>query len=470
MNRIGVLAVGILLSTPLSLSAKTLYVNGSTGSDSTSYAANGPSTPWRTIGRAAWGSTNRSAPNFSEAARAGDTVSIAAGTYTYGLSGASSPPRYDVLYTTSNDGTAGSPIAFHAAGTVALRAPSWGGPIIGAYSRNYIRWTGPFYVNEADILTSPDTGPVVLVNNTGSGIDGATIHGAGGLWADNHVGVRVEDCDSCFVRNTRIDHFYSLQGATSRNGAGVMLYDSDDALIEHNEIFDCGSGIYIKGIQQATQERTIVRFNLVHDTLMVGVIVQHTTNARVYQNVIRDNPTGILFNKTGTEPHQYPHNPIIANNTLDGNDSAVGHNTDQLENGRFWNNIVTNSSAAHQSDSQAGPGDVDLDRNAYFGIPSGTFATLVGGVYTFAAWRSTFGQDSSSTTVDPMYVNPGSNDFRLSSSSPVRNLGIDILDLDGDGNTTDPVNPGAYVSGNESIGPGPVDPPGVPTGVRILRP
>ena len=40
--------------------AKDLCVNGSTGSDATTYAANnGTSTCWQTIGRAAWGSTNR---------------------------------------------------------------------------------------------------------------------------------------------------------------------------------------------------------------------------------------------------------------------------------------------------------------------------------------------------------------------------------------------------------------------------
>ncbi len=469
MSRFAALVVvEILLLAPLSATAKTLYVDGAAGNDSTTYAANGPSAPWRTIGRAAWGSANRSAPNAGQAALAGDTVRIAAGTYASALN--TGTGRYDVLYNPVNSGSSASPIVFVADGAVAVRAPSWGGPVIGASGRNHVRWTGPFLIDETAILTAPDTGPVVFVNATGSGVDGATIHGSGSPWADNHVGARIDSCDQCFVRNTRIDNFKSLQGATSRNGAGVMLYDSDDVLIEHNEIFDCGSGIYIKGIQNATQVRTVVRFNLVRNMLMVGVIVQHTTDGRVYQNVIRDNPIGILFNKTGTAPHEYPHNPIVANNTLDGNDSALWYNADLLANGRFWNNIVTNSAHVHYSDSTANPGDVDVNRNDYSGFPSGAFAGFTGGSYSFATWRSSFSQDSSSTTVDPMYVNPGSNDFRLSASSPVRNLGIDILDLDGDGSTTDAVNPGAYVSGSESIGPGPVDPPGVPTGVRIFRP
>ena len=59
----------------------TLYVNGATGNDSTTYSNNDSANPWATIGRAAWGSTDRSDPNSEEAAAAGDTVLVAAGTY-----------------------------------------------------------------------------------------------------------------------------------------------------------------------------------------------------------------------------------------------------------------------------------------------------------------------------------------------------------------------------------------------------
>jgi len=41
----------------------------------------------------------------------------------------------------------------------------------------------------------------------------------------------------------------------------------------------------------------------------------------------------------------------------------------------------------------------------------------------------------------------------LSSTSPCRNTGIDRQDYDGDGNATEPINMGAYITGNEIIGP-----------------
>ncbi len=463
----GVLAFGlVLLAQPAQ--AATVCVCGAGGDDTRSKAAvtasasgRSCSAPWATIGRAAWGSENRNAPDRSEAAAPGDTVHVCAGTYASALN--TGTGRYDVLYNPVNSGSSASPIVFVADGAVAVRAPSWGGPVIGASGRNHVRWTGPFLIDETAILTAPDTGPVVFVNATGSGVDGATIHGSGAPWADNHVGARIDSCDQCFVRNTRIDNFKSLQGGTSRNGAGVMLYDSDDTLIEHNEIFDCGSGIYIKGVQQATQLRTIVRFNLIRDTLAFGVIVQHTTDGRVYQNVIRDNPVGILFSGT-SEPGQHPRNDIVANNTLDGNGTAVTYNG-VSESVRFWNNIISNSATAHYSDD-AGPGDVTIEHNNYFDV-TGHFARFRGVRHTFSNWKRAFSQDGAepdSSARDPLYANGTGKDFRLcagprmpasscSRASPARTLGVDLLDLDGDTSTSDTVPVGAYVTGEETIGP-----------------
>ena len=96
--------------------AKNLYVNATAGNDATSYATNGPNAPWRTIGRAAWGSTNRDARVSSEAARAGDVVLVAAGTYSTVATNQRATPS---LYT-QNQGTPGNPIVFRADGLVTI--------------------------------------------------------------------------------------------------------------------------------------------------------------------------------------------------------------------------------------------------------------------------------------------------------------------------------------------------------------
>ncbi|MEF3691538.1 MAG: right-handed parallel beta-helix repeat-containing protein [Candidatus Moraniibacteriota bacterium] len=100
--------------------AKNLYVNNS-GSpaclDSTTYANNNASNPWCTIGRAAWGSTNKATPNTSEAAQAGDFVLVSAGTYlTTGTD-----IRYEPALNPVNSGSVENPITFQAEGIVTIQ-------------------------------------------------------------------------------------------------------------------------------------------------------------------------------------------------------------------------------------------------------------------------------------------------------------------------------------------------------------
>jgi len=83
MKRTIALVGALLVGASLSAEAKDLYVNNSGSpacSDSTSYAANDSAHPWCTIGRAAWGSLDPNGHNAAEAAQAGDTIRIAAGT------------------------------------------------------------------------------------------------------------------------------------------------------------------------------------------------------------------------------------------------------------------------------------------------------------------------------------------------------------------------------------------------------
>jgi hypothetical protein len=113
---------------------KTLYVNGVTGNDATTYDDNNVANPWRTIGRAAWGSTDREARNPDQAARAGDTVLVAAGTY----AGPGTGTRNSPTYYAANEGTSVAPIVFRAVGTVVLTLSSGNGPVIGSLGRNYM--------------------------------------------------------------------------------------------------------------------------------------------------------------------------------------------------------------------------------------------------------------------------------------------------------------------------------------------
>jgi hypothetical protein len=448
------LGFGLWLSA--TANAKTLYVDGNTGNDSVTWANNGPSAPWRTIGRAAWGSTDRAAPNTSQAAQAGDRVVIAAGTYQSSL-GTGLTGRWQVLYQAVNSGTAGNPITFEASGSVAIRAPTWGGPAIGTWNRNYIVWSGPFLIDETYIRTVPDTGPAVLSSTIGSGIDGATIHGIGALWGDNHNGVRIEGCTQCFVRNTRIDNFHATEGYT-RNGAAIMMYNADDTVLENNELFACATGIYIKGVtDNSPMERTIVRYNVIRD-MSTAINLQRSRDGRIYQNILYRNDKALIIGGTTDSPDRRPVNDVIANNTFASDSSAQTaiYYNGVLENLRLHNNIFANFPTAHYSDGAPNPSGLVAQHNIYYAMASGV-ASFVGDNFGFELWKTTFRQDQAapgSSTANPQFVAQAQSDFRLASASPARTMGVDLLDLDRDGSTSDTIPIGAYLTGNERIGPG----------------
>ena len=101
-----------------------------------------------------------------------------------------------------------------------------------------------------------------------------------------------------------------------------------------------------------------------------------------------------------------------------------------------------------------------------------------GTVYSLSQWRA-HGQDAAppqAIRANPYYVNRIARDYRLctgagvpvascADASPAINQGVDLLDLDGDGSTTDRITAGAFITGDERIGPnfdGGFDPGGSP--------
>jgi parallel beta-helix repeat protein len=483
--RLWVAAGLMFLVAPLGVEAKTLYVNASTGNDATSYANNSQSSPWRTIGRAAWGNSTRT-HNANEAARAGDIVIVQAGTYDQSASGSS---RFDPLYNPANSGTSSAPITFRADGRVVLRSTTYGGPVIGAYSRNYIVWDG-FYIDEVYVNSVADTGPVVVWASTGSQIHNTEIKSKQANYQDNHNGIRVEQANRTTLRNNII-YGVGSQSGYGQNDAAVMLYDSNDTVIENNTMYNCGVGVFVKGNHSGfTQDRTIIRYNLIYNMQTTGLMLLASRYGRVYQNVLRDNLWGMTVYSLGGGPT----GDIWSNNTV--HNSRYGGiyfrgSAAAWQQIGFYNNIISGpNEAAVNGETFSGPGDATFEHNVYFGFQN--FANFGGGYRTFATWKSTWGKDNVnpiSVTADPRFVNAAGGDFRLCTgiaspsalctlASSVLSLGIDILDLNGSGSSNDGVRPGAYITGNETIGAGAagsgggggtIDAPAAPTNVRVIR-
>lgn len=446
--------------------AKTLYVDGASGNDTVSYADNSIDRPWRTIGRAAWGSTNRDAPNATQAAQAGDTVIVRAGTYTTSGTG----NRWGVAYRTANSGRSGAPIVFEADGTVILTLSSSRGPVIGASgfdgpSRDYITWRG-FTVFEANAPSSPDTGVAVLAGTIGSTIEDCVLDGNGDPGhGDNHPGVRIEWGRHVVVRNCRISNFRTSV-VNGNNGAGIQVYNSGNVLIEHNEISDSGSGIFLKapGAQpDAPIARFVIRNNYVHGISGSGIAVHRSPNTanepvHVYHNIVTNSGIGLNiwgFDGGSTDPRnvKFVNNTIVNNGTgiliPYGVVSDAGH--------VIFNNIIANSGEYAinygGANVRIGTPHIDFQHNLYDG--NARFGIVYTTNQTFSSWQSSFQQDSAnpaSRQAATLFVNSGSHDFRLLDTSPAIDAGIDILDLNRNGSTTDRVTIGAYISGTETIG------------------
>jgi parallel beta-helix repeat protein len=449
--------------------AKTLYVNNTIGNDTTTYADNSASTPWVTIGRAAWGSTSRLSPNSSQAARAGDRVLIAAGTY----SAAGTNDRRTPAFNPVNSGTSGNPITFEAVGTVTLTLISSRGPVIGACEVNYITWKG-FTIDEANATSAADTGPVVLWSTTGSSIENCIIDGNGNPgYGDNHNGIRLEDAFLCTIKNNRI-YDVTTSGVSTQNGAGIMTYYSGGILIENNEISGCGTGVFFKANTTPTnpdgygnRSWNTVNKNYIHDCSN-GITLHRTRQTdqlqRITQNILQNNTEAIKIWSFG-DAESDPNNVKVVNNTIV--DSLYAFWVSKLitnpTNNIFWNNIVYKRSStgspvliswAENNYNSIARANANFEHNLYFNSSNQVSGESVASL-SLTTWKATHGQDSVSPaaiTNDPLFVSYGSGNFKLQNSSPALTLGVDILDLDRDGSTTDRIPAGAYITGTEIIG------------------
>ncbi len=312
-------------------------------------------------------------------------------------------------------------------------------PAIGAYHKNYIIIDG-FKVYGSVAFWGSQTDPAegCIVQNceiwTGHGDDPGNPN-------TNHQGIRLEYTANCIIRNNIIRDV-NLYG--SHNYAGIKVYLGSNLLVEHNEIYNCSCGIYDKD----SSVNNIYRFNIIHNcpTGWLGPNQNGgplSQNTKVYQNIFYEcNDAYKLLNIAGQQNFQLFNN--IFYNSSESTIKALNG-----EDHRFWNNIIVNTFNPYKQNYGTQPisySDYNCFYNYdYFSINWTSVGSLVG-------WQSRTGFDQHSIENDPLFINPESHNFHLQPSSPCLNAGIDRQDYDNDGNTTEPINMGCYITGNETIG------------------
>lgn len=469
-----IFSAGIVFLFSLPANAQTtLYVNGATGNDSVPRASNSAATPWRTIGRAAWGSTNRSAPNSGEAARAGDTVTVAGGTYAFT---GTVNDRFSPVYATANSGSAGNYITFACVGDCVLTAPSANSPVIGSSERNYVKWFADvnagnsWVINSCGLMngcpttnvvnTTADTGPVVCHANTGCWVEGTVIDGGAPIdFRDNYNAFRIENCTSCVLRNNTAANFRG----NNHNQSIFTLYGARDVVIEHNVGINAGAGVYFKDTDNSNrQENNVVRYN--RFDRMGEVFAFSVTSEgpnRLYQNIGMNSALGISIVGGGLS------GDWIFNNTFYRMSTAAVSVSQAGSGGRFWNNICLECTGIITAGMgrMVREGVLDFEHNVYSGYSQ--FYAGTDGNFNFTGFKGANGdhEQAAPASVDsnPRFVNAAGGDFRLCTgagapaasctvASPALSRGVDIYDLDGDGSTSDTISAGALVRNNEFIG------------------
>jgi hypothetical protein len=422
----------------------TLYVNAATGNNATTKAANTAGTPWASIGRAVWGNASRASADPAQAASAGDTVIVAAGAYTETSN--SGLGKEDPLLTPENAGTSGNPITIQTdGGVVTIEITAYSGPAIGSYQKDYIIWDG-FTINEVDINSTSDTGPVVVWQADHCQLKNLVINGTASAFGDNHCGIRGEEVDDLLIQNCFIQDITDSVAGDSENSAGIMFYVASNVTIERCTFTGSSNGIFVKGNNPGPFD---IRYNLFYDQnrgIFLGGAdgLGSSTVCRVYENIMYDVGWGVMF--TSYDAFS-PNWCYVFNNTIQArttsNLAPIRFTADQitgLDNCQIFGNVLVDGYNSIHGEDQAGaafaskagpsPAALEIEHNVYHNY-SNNFSRIEYTNRNFASWKTFTGTDAASPASvesDPLFIDKANQDFRLNSGSPAR---MAVPDLSG---------------------------------------
>jgi hypothetical protein len=223
---------------------------------------------------------------------------------------------------------------------------------------------------------------------------------------DQENAVDIKTCDRVTVRDNKFFGYKPPRDGRARQGAAMVVhYSARRILLERNRIFRSGRGLSLGGnIERGGDVVTdvIVRRNLVFDGTTTdggsgdGLRVGSSRRVRLLNNTLAFLPVG------GIKLGDGDHGPAR-----------------ELE---VQNNIVFSTRAA-LTVSMSGVRDLVSDHNLFSQPGSTTPIRMNGREVGLEAWRTQSGQDRTSLSLDPLFLDdPRNFDFFTKPGSPARDV------------------------------------------------
>ena len=394
--------------------------------------------PWKSLGKAC------------NAVQVGDMVIVKEGVYIDSISN-----RYSTFNPT-NSGSPGNPIIFRSIPRRAAIIRTYGLPNRSRYAwainhRDYIIIDG-FKIEGGAILRHSNYS---IIKNCDISIGRCPSNDPSLNW-----GLTLYDAKYCTLENNYI-HDISDSGNRSHNTACVMVFSGSEDNIIQNNLADAGNGIVYSAFGQkggAIYNNTW-RYNIARNATTGFLGMAATAEDVASEDNIYYQNIAINCKTTAFELYHMCYRFKIYNNVAFECSRFVSAFKNNNIDTELWNNIAVgeNRTISWGGYPEAMPFSILInysDYNDFYGYSLIGFREKTPTLYyyTLEDWQNGTGFDMNSMYADPLFLNPTSHNFHLQPSSPCLNAGIDRQDYDNDGNTTESINMGAYITGNETIG------------------
>ncbi len=194
----------------------------------------------------------------------------------------------------------------------AIDASSNGDTIIvaeGVYKEGTIKVNKAVYLKGENwpVIDGQGKFETITVQASGVIIEGFVVQNVGFSYTDDWAGIRIEEMDSCVIRNNRLlNSFFGiyLQNADDiivegneiageakdevNSGNGIHLWDCNRILIKNNSVLNHRDGIYLEFVE----ESKVVQ-NLSKGNLRYGLHFMFSNHDEYLENTFENNGTGV---------------------------------------------------------------------------------------------------------------------------------------------------------------------------------